>query len=198
MKILILFKSKKKLISKFIFQLVLINVVESIYRREKLKCFLTFRWGRKKRANADDLKSSDNIQLNCCSANSNSQVEEEKSLTRTLVRDKKLNDYAVIVANLYKAYDSSDVVRGIDFAVKQGECFGLLGINGAGKTTTFKMLTHDTTVTHGQIYINGMSCFDQSTMVSFDENSIFNCNVIDPCVYFSIKHYLATARKWMR
>lgn len=47
-----------------------------------------------------------------------------------------------------------------------GECFGLLGINGAGKTTTFKMLTHDTTVTHGQIYINGMSCFDQSTLVS--------------------------------
>lgn len=153
--------------------MVLINVVESIYRREKLKCFLTFRWGRKKRANADDPKSSDNIQLNCCSANSNSQVEEEKSLTRTLVRDKKLNDYAVIVANLYKNYDNSDVVRGIDFAVKQGECFGLLGINGAGKTTTFKMLTHDTTVTHGQIYINGMSCFDQSTMVSFNREFKF-------------------------
>lgn len=50
-------------------------------------------------------------------------------------------------------------------SIISGECFGLLGINGAGKTTTFKMLTHDTTVTHGQIYINGMSCFDQSTMV---------------------------------
>lgn len=47
-----------------------------------------------------------------------------------------------------------------------GECFGLLGINGAGKTTTFKMLTHDTTVSGGNIYINGMSCYDQSTIVS--------------------------------
>lgn len=28
------------------------------------------------------------------------------------------------------------------------------------------MLTHDTTVTHGNIYINGMSCFDHSTLVS--------------------------------
>lgn len=27
------------------------------------------------------------------------------------------------------------------------------------------MLTHDTTVTHGDIFINGMSCFNQSTMV---------------------------------
>lgn len=136
------------------------------------------------------MKSNDSLQLNCCTTNTNSQVEEEKSLTRTLVRDKKLHEYAVIVANLHKAYDDSDVVRGIDFAVKQGllsvliyainqstyiyhyildiagECFGLLGINGAGKTTTFKMLTHDTTITQGQIYINGMSCFDQSTSVS--------------------------------
>lgn len=101
------------------FQLVLINVVESIYRREKLRCFFTFKWGRRKHPN-DNISKSGDIQLNCCSANSTSQVEEEKSLTRTLVRDKKLNDYAVIVANLYKAYDDSNVVCGIDFAVKQG------------------------------------------------------------------------------
>lgn len=66
-------------------------------------------------------KSGDNLQLNCCAANTNSEVEEEKSLTRTLVRDKKLNDYAIIVANLHKNYDDSDVVKGIDFVVKQGE-----------------------------------------------------------------------------
>lgn len=160
------FFSQKIAIFHNFLQLVLINVVESIYRREKLRRFFTLKWLRKKRVDGDHSKS-DNIQLNCCSANSNSQVEEEKSLTRTLVRDKKLNDYAVIVANLYKVYDNSNVVRGIDFAVKQGECFGLLGINGAGKTTTFKMMTHDTTVTQGQIYINGMSCFDQSTLVCF-------------------------------
>lgn len=96
-------------------------MVESIYRREKLRCFFTFQWCRKKRLDETDHSKSGDIQLNCCSSNSSSsQVEEEKSLTRTLVRDKKLNDYAVIVANLYKAYDDSDVVRGIDFAVKQG------------------------------------------------------------------------------
>lgn len=107
---------------KFEFQLVLINICESIYRREKLRCFFTLKWCRKKRSD-DNLKPSDSLQLNCCSASTNSQVEEEKSLTRTLVRDKKLNDYAIIVANLYKQYDEADVVRGIDFAVKQGSWF---------------------------------------------------------------------------
>src|SRR5438132_14379842 len=33
-----------------------------------------------------------------------------------------------------------EAVRGITFAVGQGELFGLLGPNGAGKTTTIKML----------------------------------------------------------
>lgn len=146
--------------------MVLIKVVECIYRREKLLCFLTLQWCRSNKKR-DSHSQSNSMQLNH-STNSNSQVEEEKTLTRTLVRDRRTNDYAVIVANLYKQYDNSDVVRGIDFAVKQGECFGLLGINGAGKTTTFKMLTHDTTVTHGDIFINGMSCFNQSTLVSIN------------------------------
>ena len=36
---------------------------------------------------------------------------------------------------------SVEAVRGVDFAVRQGEIFGFLGPNGAGKTTTLRMLT---------------------------------------------------------
>lgn len=93
---------------------------ESIYRREKLRCFFRLRWCKRNKRSDGSQKPSDNIQLSCCSASTNSQVEEEKTLTRTLVRDNKLSDYAIIVANLCKAYDDSDVVRGIDFVVKKG------------------------------------------------------------------------------
>jgi ATP-binding cassette subfamily A (ABC1) protein 3 len=41
--------------------------------------------------------------------------------------------------------------------MKQGECFGLLGVNGAGKTTTFKMMTGDEEITSGEVYVNRFS-----------------------------------------
>src|SRR3954449_4408474 len=43
-----------------------------------------------------------------------------------------------------------EAVRGISFAVEQGELFGLLGPNGAGKTTTIKMLITLLLPTSGQ------------------------------------------------
>jgi lipooligosaccharide transport system ATP-binding protein len=42
------------------------------------------------------------------------------------------------VESLHKRYGAQDVVRGVSFEVRAGECFGLLGPNGAGKTTTLR------------------------------------------------------------
>jgi len=42
------------------------------------------------------------------------------------------------VSGLRKSYDGNEVVCGLDFAIRRGECFGLLGPNGAGKTTTLR------------------------------------------------------------
>jgi lipooligosaccharide transport system ATP-binding protein len=42
------------------------------------------------------------------------------------------------VVGLRKSYGSHEVVKGLDFAIRRGECFGLLGPNGAGRTTTLR------------------------------------------------------------
>ncbi len=42
------------------------------------------------------------------------------------------------VRGLRKRYGANEVVRGLDFEIRKGECFGLLGPNGAGKTTTLR------------------------------------------------------------
>lgn len=50
-------------------------------------------------------------------------------------------DAPVIEAeNLTKKYGKLEVVKGIDFTVPAGQCFGLLGPNGAGKSTTMRMI----------------------------------------------------------
>jgi ABC-type multidrug transport system ATPase subunit len=54
-------------------------------------------------------------------------------------------------ANLFHA------VRGVNVGVPRGECFGLLGVNGAGKTTTMRMITGDTEITSGDVFVGGHS-----------------------------------------
>jgi lipooligosaccharide transport system ATP-binding protein len=47
-------------------------------------------------------------------------------------------EHVLRVEGLRKRYGGSEVVRGLSFAIRRGECFGLLGPNGAGKTTTLR------------------------------------------------------------
>ena len=47
-------------------------------------------------------------------------------------------DVVLAVAGLRKFYGTGEVVRGLSFEIRRGECFGLLGPNGAGKTTTLR------------------------------------------------------------
>lgn len=51
-----------------------------------------------------------------------------------------MSNIVIRVEGLYKRYGNLVAVKGIDFAVKQGEIFGLIGPDGAGKTTTFHIL----------------------------------------------------------
>ncbi len=47
-------------------------------------------------------------------------------------------EVVLAVAGLRKFYGGNEVVRGLSFEIRRGECFGLLGPNGAGKTTTLR------------------------------------------------------------
>jgi len=55
---------------------------------------------------------------------------------RTVTRSD--SDVVLRVRGLRKSYAGNEVVRGLDFEIQRGECFGLLGPNGAGKTTTLR------------------------------------------------------------
>ena len=57
--------------------------------------------------------------------------------------------------NLTKRYHHLVAVDGIDFDIRQGECFGFLGPNGAGKTSTMRMTGCVSPVTEGELFVQG-------------------------------------------
>ena len=62
---------------------------------------------------------------------------------------------SIQVQGLQKSYKNLPVLQGVDFEVKQGSVFALLGSNGAGKTTIVKILTTLLKQDGGTAAVNG-------------------------------------------
>ena len=58
--------------------------------------------------------------------------------------------------DLKKTYSDFEALKGVDFEVFGGECFGFLGPNGAGKTTTMKMIYGAVIPTGGELTVAGL------------------------------------------
>ena len=65
-------------------------------------------------------------------------------------------DSPLVVRNLHKSYAGREVVAGLNFTLRRGECYGLLGPNGAGKTTTLRCCLGLTTPDAGEIMLAGL------------------------------------------
>jgi ABC-2 type transport system ATP-binding protein len=65
-------------------------------------------------------------------------------------------DNAISVRGLKKSYGEFAAVKGVDFEVAHGECFGILGPNGAGKTTTVEILEGYRKRTAGEVSVLGV------------------------------------------
>ena len=67
-----------------------------------------------------------------------------------------MNDNLAIKINkLFKTYDTTKALKGIDLGIKKGEFYGLLGPNGAGKSTTINSITSLVKPSKGHIQIFG-------------------------------------------
>jgi ABC-2 type transport system ATP-binding protein len=62
---------------------------------------------------------------------------------------------AIAVENIVKRYGTFEAVKGVSFAVNDGEIFGLLGPNGAGKSTLIRMMTTLVPITSGRALVAG-------------------------------------------
>ena len=66
-----------------------------------------------------------------------------------------MQNESIQVKGLQKSYEKIHVLKGVDFEVKKGSIFALLGSNGAGKTTIVKILTTLLKQDSGTAAVNG-------------------------------------------
>jgi len=74
-------------------------------------------------------------------------------------------DTVIQAKDLHKSFKTTKVLRGVDFEVKQGEIFALLGSNGAGKTTTIQILSTLLRADSGTATIAGFDVVHQAEEV---------------------------------
>jgi ABC-2 type transport system ATP-binding protein len=70
-------------------------------------------------------------------------------------KDSPTDDEVIRVDGLQRRFGDFYAVKGIDFTVRRGEVFGLLGANGAGKSTTFRMLCGLLPASAGRLEVAG-------------------------------------------
>lgn len=89
------------------------------------------------------------------------------------------------VKNLKKIIGRREIIKGLNFDLREGEVFGFLGPNGAGKTTTIRMLVGLIKPTSGSIQICGYNIDDHFQ----DAMGSLGCIVENPELYPYLSGY---------
>jgi branched-chain amino acid transport system ATP-binding protein len=63
--------------------------------------------------------------------------------------------YALELRNLRKSFGKTEIIRGVDLAVRPGERVAVIGPNGAGKSTLFNLISGRFVPTSGEVLLNG-------------------------------------------
>ena len=107
----------------------------------------------------------------------------------------------VEVQNFRMEFGGKTVIKDLNFEVRRGEIFGLLGSNGSGKTTTIRALLGFYTPTGGKLLIDGKKYQpeDASVTVGYlpEERGLYRKeSVIDTMVYFGEMKGISDPRGW--
>ncbi len=76
------------------------------------------------------------------------------------------------VKNIRKSFGRTEVLKGIDFSLEQGEALSIIGSSGSGKTTLLRCLNFLETPDAGSIAVNDEVIFDAADPSTQRENEI--------------------------
>ncbi len=64
---------------------------------------------------------------------------------------------AIKLTDVTKSFGRTEIIRGVNLAIRKGERHAIIGPNGAGKTTLFNLISGRFPITAGSIEVNGKS-----------------------------------------
>ncbi len=82
------------------------------------------------------------------------------------------------VRGLRKSFDEQEVLKGVDFGVKPGEIFVIMGPSGSGKSVLLKHLIGLETPDEGEILINGESILSEFTLEKYRLAMVFQSGAL--------------------
>lgn len=91
------------------------------------------------------------------------------------------------VRNVEVKYGDFVAVKNLNFTIKPGEIFGLLGSNGAGKTTTFRVIMGLLEPSNGEVLYNGKKIsYDDVNEIGYmiEERSLFTKMKVKDVILF--------------
>ncbi len=90
---------------------------------------------------------------------------------------------AIEYSDVWKTFDSKDVIKGVSFSVERGEIVALLGPNGSGKSTLFKMSLGIIKPDRGRVFVDGVD----ATTNSLEARKIVGYMPEEIIIYESLK-----------
>ena len=72
-----------------------------------------------------------------------------------MVQAQQGQPFALELKDLRKNFGKTEIIRGVNLAVKAGERIAIIGPNGAGKSTLFNLISGRFAPTSGQVLLNG-------------------------------------------
>ena len=76
------------------------------------------------------------------------------------------------VENIQKSFGKTEVLKGINFSLDEGEVLSIIGSSGSGKTTLLRCLNFLETPQKGRIIVDGETLFDAEDKTKLSDAAV--------------------------